>query len=128
MPTDEERREVAARLREQLRYMRKNNCYAEDADVVECGNSAYRNIAWSVEPYGNFEKGNYVHIVERLADLIESQERTCHDLRRGSSFFLCSECGAFLEDGAVTNASHFIPPRYCPNCGARIVEASDDEA
>jgi hypothetical protein len=70
-PTSDERREVAARLRRQLRYMRENNCYEEDLNVVDCGNSAYRNIAGSVEPYGNFEKGNYVHIVERLADLID---------------------------------------------------------
>ena len=67
----DERREVAARLREQVRYMRENNCYEEDLNAVDCGNSAYRSIAWSVEPYGNFEKGNYVHILERLADLID---------------------------------------------------------
>ena len=71
--TSDERREVAKRLREQLRYMREDNCYEEDLNVVDCGNSAYRNIAGSVEPYGNFEKGNYVHIVERLADLIDPE-------------------------------------------------------
>ena len=68
-----ERREVAKRLREQVGYMRENNCYEEDLNVVDCGNSAYRSIAWSVEPYGNFEKGNYVHIVERLAELIDPE-------------------------------------------------------
>lgn len=76
VPTSDERREVAARLREQLRYMREDKRYEEDLNVVECGNSAYRNIAGSVEPYGNFGKGNYVHIVERLADLIEPPEIT----------------------------------------------------
>ena len=29
----------------------------------------------------------------------------------------CKECGAFF---AVLDASHDIPPRYCPNCGRRI--------
>ena len=57
-PTSNERREVAKRLRKQLMYMRKNNSYDEDVNVVDCGNSAYRNIAGSVEPYGNLEKGN----------------------------------------------------------------------
>jgi len=54
--TNEKRREVAENLREQLRYMRKNNSYDEDVNVVDCGNSAYRNIAGSVEPYGNLTK------------------------------------------------------------------------
>ena len=64
-PTSDERREVVARLREQVRYMRENNCYEEDLNMVDCGNSAY------LEPCGNFERGNYVPIVERLADLID---------------------------------------------------------
>ena len=29
----------------------------------------------------------------------------------------CKECGAFF---AVLDASHDIPPRYCPNCGRKI--------
>lgn len=70
-PTSDERREVVERLREQVRYMRVNNCYEEDLNIVDCGNSAHRNIAGSVEPCGNFERGNYVPIVERLADLID---------------------------------------------------------
>lgn len=123
MATNGERREVAARLREQLRYMREDNCYEEDLNVVNCGNSAYRNIAWSVEPYGNFEKGNYVHIVERLADLIDLP--TCHDARERGSYFLCSRCGAFTADGAVTDATSSIQPSYCPNRGAKVVD--DDE-
>ena len=121
MISDEERREVADKLREQLSYMRKSAGYEEDADMVECGNSAYRNIAWSVEPYGNAEKGNYVHIVERLADLIEPQERTCTNESASSKYFTCSECGAELMQitpGWVALVNGRV--NYCPNCGARI--------
>lgn len=54
MISDEERREVATRLRNQLKYMRENGeYYKNDLDLVECGNSAYRNIAASVEKRGN---------------------------------------------------------------------------
>ena len=117
-PTSDERREVAERLREQLRYMRENNCYEEDLNVVDCGNSAYRNIAWSVEPHGNFEKGNYVHIVERLADLMDP---TCEmddagdvpaSVKDNLNTFFCSECGAPIYND--------MTPSYCPYCGCRV--------
>lgn len=113
-PTSDERREVAENLREQLRYMRKNNCYDEDVNVVDCGNSAYRNIAGSVEPYGNFERGNYVHIVERLADLIDP---TCHLGPAHFGGFGCDRCFTWFPD-MKKRTSH------CPECGARVV---DDE-
>ena len=111
--TSDERREVAENLREQLMYMRKNNRYDGDVNVVECGNSAYRNIAGSVEPYGNFEKGNYVHILERLADLIDP---TCHKVIPSEieGYVFCSKCGAEIGEHGV--------PNYCPNCGARVVD------
>jgi len=120
--TSEERREVAENLREQLMYMRKNNSYDEDVNVVDCGNSAYRNIAGSVEPYGNFEKGNYVHILERLADLIDP---TCHmtdsmwDDGECTWGCICSACGARIEHEYASDID------YCPRCGARVVD--DDE-
>lgn len=45
--SDKERREVATRLRNQLTYMRENGeYYKNDLDVVECGNSAYRNFSF----------------------------------------------------------------------------------
>lgn len=72
--SDEERRRVAKNLREIIWYMRKNkDFYQIDADAIRCGNLTYRNIAGSVEEVGNLIKGNYVHIVELLADLIEPQ-------------------------------------------------------
>ena len=130
MSTSDERREVAERLREQLRHMRENNCYDEDLNVVDCGNSAYRNIAGSVELYGNFEKGNYVHIVELLADLIDPTCEVKSGPRRtrldDGTYMWASElsCGHTWYDftGFPTPPG---PPAYCHECGARVV--SDDD-
>lgn len=114
-PTSEERREVAARLRRQLKYMRENDSYREDVDILGCGNTAYRNIAWAVDENSNWEKGLYVHIVERLADLIDP---TCHvDVNKHGRAY-CTNCGC--DDWCLADGSHF-----CPNCGARVV--SDGE-
>lgn len=123
---DDRRHEVAENLRRQLIFMRKNDYYEKDVDVVKCGNSAYRNIAWSVEWGGNFEKGNYVHIVERLAELIDRQ--TCHNVSVRDDVFKCSECGAEFEPVAVNGNEYedvfYIPlnPLYCPNCGAEVIK------
>lgn len=131
------RREVAARLRRQLKYMRENDSYREDVDILGCGNTAYRNIAWAVEPYGNEEKGNYVHICETLADLIEPQERTCNDMSDDESVFECSRCGCAVSLYTaeadvfenVTYGTTLTMPNgrggelsFCPHCGARITE------
>lgn len=111
------RRRVAENLRKQLIVMRKNDSYEKDVDVAECGNTTYRNIAWAVEPYGNLKKGNYVHIVELLVDLIDRP--TCRDIggEEGTNGehhdFFCLSCGS---------AADLTEPNYCPNCGAEVVE------
>lgn len=120
MISNEERREVAERLRNDLRYMRKSKMFEDDLDALGCGNRAYRNIAASVEQYGNDTKSNYVHIVERLADLIEPT--TC-TVRMGVTGHIgvCMRCGAMVEmSTAVFDAIEALPTRYCPNCGARV--------
>lgn len=124
MTSDERRREVAAKLRDNLGYMRDNEKWYEcDLDSEKCGNMAYRCIAASVEESGNFVNGNYIHIVETLADLID---RTCEmtecSIDHGSRSWgmRCSRCGTEFE--------HERPAygwRYCPNCGARVVRAND---
>lgn len=120
--TNEERREVAENLRKQLMAMREDDRYKKDVDVVECGNTAYRNIAWSVELYGNLEKGNYINIVERLADLIDRP--TCEldhidtdPAQDGYPLRLheCSNCRRLCYE-------IYGEFEYCPHCGAEVVE------
>lgn len=108
MPTDDERREVAARLREfeQLRAAFKDSSICAFSDALGVG-------------YMDWE-----HICARLADLIEQEERTCRmtvlENARGNPkhflMYVCSEChGAVVHD-------KYDPIYYCPNCGAKVVE------
>lgn len=98
MPTDDERREVAARLREP--YPRFTNL---------------------VDAFGLTAPVPIHELRYHLADLIEPEERTCRD--DGTGAFRCTRCGAFARRDAVMDCTGQIPLRYCPNCGARVVDA-----
>jgi hypothetical protein len=110
MPTNDERREVAARLRE----IDVNNWCIGDfvvSDLEEaCG-------------CGHLQPFAHMDINERLAELIEPEpERTCRVLKFSGAlcclpFFKCSECGAFHY--SQTNGAVW---KYCPECGAKVVE------
>lgn len=113
MISDDERRNVAARMRNQLTYMRENGeYYKNDLDLVECGNSAYRNIADSVEKNGNDYEGNYIHIVERLADLIDRPVYRPVIPNAMEGYVFCPQCGAEIGEYGV--------PKYCHSCGVAI--------
>lgn len=125
MPTNEERREVARKLRETsdaIRYWLDTNLYWYV--VMEC-------------VYGDVEIHDDNELLYRLADLIEPEpERTCnvifrsHELSQTQTALVksCSGCG--FEFGTeikntfpfeVTINSIYIP-NYCPNCGAKVIE------
>ncbi|WP_270243198.1 hypothetical protein [Collinsella tanakaei] len=103
--TNDERREVAARLRDfdRLRPVFTESNVCAFSDALGAG-------------YLDWEQ-----ICARLADLIEPEpERTCHmrdthwDDGQCTWGCICSECGARHEHeyGRWLN--------YCPNCGARV--------
>lgn len=129
MISDEERREVAARLRRVVGYMRERSAWYEKEDDVEaCGNTAYRNIADSVTPNSNFGI-YYIDVVNRIADLIDP---TCRNtLPDNWGTFECSECGTQWSVCPVyigpdgTSEHDAVQPRFCPNCGARVIGGSD---
>lgn len=108
---------MAARMRNQLTYMRENGeYYKNDLDLVECGNSAYRNIAESVEKYSNNFVGYYIPIVERLADLIDRPTTTRHGkfkTKYGRETPCCAVCGYSIGD---------MRWNHCPKCGAVIID------
>lgn len=124
---DKERRNVAARMRNQLTYMRENGeYYKNDLDIVECGNSAYRNIADSVEKYSNIFVGYYIPIVERLADLIDRPTCTIvhswQEITPGlDELDLSDMCGFELSCGH--EVCGYEEPKYCSKCGAVVLNA-----
>lgn len=112
MISDDERREVAARLR---------------TTKAECDERGY---PWMVEDlmqalgFGTYEDGDE-GILDRLADLIDCQ--TCHVTSRDGDDEndVCKSCSV-CDFG--WHKSRFDPPyRHCPNCGAVVVENGEDD-
>lgn len=110
MPTDDDRREVAARLRDMA-------CRA--------------NPSWPALMEALGTPGRAVTVMY-LADLIEPQERTC---RSGVKTIGQVFPDGFDFDGEYTtvyifplSCGHEVRsltnriPRFCPNCGARVVQ------
>ena len=51
------------------------------------------------------------------------KESTCELEPQKSGKRRCKRCGAFVSVDAVWDCSDVVHARYCPNCGARVVEA-----
>lgn len=83
--------------------------------------------------------GDEIRAIERLAELEDEIEqgklkevKTCENVSEMHPVdgFTCSECGISLEDyvekevdeenGDITYSEYIL--RYCPNCGAKVVE------
>lgn len=105
MPTNDERRDVAVKLRDMA--CRTNPSWPA---LMEALGTPGRSVT-----------------VQYLADLIEPEERTCHAVRVDVPFdrdafpdvvemhqIKCSECGSLLE----------LDWRYCPQCGSGVVYES----
>ena len=106
--TNEERREVAARLRgldEATATLSPEYSRQEyDAMVLR----AIRAVVG---------EGDIFHL---LADLIDRP--TCKKEEHDEYYWRCTRCGGFICWDAVTDCCGVIPTRYCPNCGAEVVE------
>ena len=108
MPTNDERREVA----ENLRNMCICGCRYKEEFYDLLVETVMR--AWDFHEFSD--------VADRLADLIEPEERTCH--MRDTSWddgqctwgCICSECGAKHEH----ERSGWM--NFCPNCGARVIQ------
>lgn len=99
MPTDEERREVA----ENLRNMCICGCRYKEEFYDLLVETVMR--AWDFHEFSD--------VADRLADLMEPEERTCRMVDNGVEL-CCSEC-----DG---RHSYDDEPDYCNRCGARVME------
>ena len=123
MISDSERREVASALRgspndsriPKTRYGFEGMTYHEAA-------FRFWNMCRRVRDVSNVDIAYSTTSV--LADLIDRQ--TCE--MKGdpwAKYGRCSHCGAFVRRDAVTNCIGVISARYCPNCGAMVVDADD---
>lgn len=104
MVTNDERREIAARLRKQADKLGPNMDAHEFANYTADVLDVDENMMW----YG---------MELRLADLIEPEpERTCRDTSPMSYKFTCSECHSSYRFGS----EHKV--WYCPYCGAKVMD------
>ncbi len=102
-PSRQERSEIAARLRNRRREMESEK---PPADPIFAAFVYLTNVMGAVRVGGG---GN---LFNRLADLIEPEERTCRMIDNGVEL-CCSEC-----DG---RHSYDDEPDYCMRCGAKVV-------
>lgn len=134
MPSNDERREVAARLRKCIIFAKECDQHNEGEMIRENGNVMFRDIAEAVGgDYANFID-SYEETLTKLADLIEPDERTCQmELCDTGEWFtpecreeylFCSNCkfvGYYVQ--VNEDADYWCAkPNYCPNCGARVKE------
>lgn len=117
-PTSEERREVAARLREDLPVARN----VQEGYVAIMQTIGVRPCLLMVEGQSGdrFDVAAYEEGAARLADLIDP---TCHVVNSGEwrgrpIGSACSECHAPLYPS--TTWTHGM--RYCSQCGHRVVD------
>ena len=108
MPTKEERREIAARLRETA------------GQIVFTGEGVEDCI---FDNWWSYSAADGAKSYMRLADLIEPEERTCrltYDTVHDD--MVCSSCGAWLDMVAYSELETSGQMRYCPVCGAKVVD------
>lgn len=103
--TSEERREVAARLRQFLSEPWNERSWYHDS-LQNVGSLVGTSVG--------------ENILARLADLIDRP--TCKNLAtKPADELLCSECGEHVDIAYMESADDYHA-RYCPNCGAEVVE------
>lgn len=108
MTSDNERREVAQKLRDIKRVDLGNGLVCLSCDLGEV-----LGFDWA-DDYHIFEFS-----VDLLADLIDRP--TCKKEEHDEYYWRCTRCGGFICWDAVTDCCGVIPTRYCPNCGAEVV-------
>lgn len=110
MISDDERREVVARLREWLAIPWYERPWSRDA---------MQSLGKMVGAVPGED------IVERIADLIDRP--TCRNVSGYQDVFECSECRCRVELITEVCNEHGEPfsvpliPSWCPNCGAEVV-------
>lgn len=108
MPTNDERREVAARLRVLAQASSRSGddkVYATICRIL---------LGWRADMLDTVDAH---FVLALLADLMEPEERTCRIYDTDHEFkdsIRCSAC-------QMTFRRPWQPFKFCPNCGARVV-------
>ena len=143
--TDEERREVARKLRELPDdvYLVEKAWHDEGIETCCHDQTDYYQIhdaVLDILPADYMHPCDYAELHDRLADLIDrptcgnvsefgSHTVTVSNFADDRSFdFVCSRCGIHLDGDEMDSspltdekfAHHAL--RYCPNCGAEVVK------
>lgn len=111
-PTSEERREVAAMIREDASCSENSPRF-----VVE----SYLGIEY--DGTDALEESYKSESLLHLADLIDPKCRAVHQGTSMDDELVCSECGASL--GVEADGERMFVPNFCSCCGSRVV--SDDD-
>ena len=127
-PTSDERREVAARLRDEADGFRRleNELGQLTIDLGEV-TAVFQDVAHFAGLDGTVRT---CVLLDRIADLIDP---TCEVMEvpdndefmvRVVSGFVCKRCGheAIVERNCDGSAE---PPRFCPHCGARVTSGGE---
>lgn len=124
--SDDQRREVAARLRGLDAEITSRDTLERAVDkFVKAvrGDIPFSPIRYSVR--------NLCGLANMLADLIDRP--TCEDAGDGWTF-CCSACGCELDiddregEPTIWDGGSPVPaPSFCPNCGAMVVEKEDND-
>lgn len=85
------------------------------------------------EEHGGYQHGHFIDNYATEAEAIEAwntrKERTCHDTGE-CRWFCCSECGFGFNDMYANKEREFEIdvsfPKYCPNCGAKVIDTKGD--
>lgn len=118
LSSDDERREVAARLRECAQDVNGTRDFAMYLSnwVGAEGVADDEGHQFSVAA----NRRTAERALKKLADLIDRPTCEMKGIPK-SSYRVCSRCGAFVRKDAVTDCTEVIPVRFCPNCDARVV-------
>lgn len=108
--SDEERREVAMSLRT-----------AKQSELWRLSDGELIDTVADAIGVDGMSRHYEATLFERLAALIDRP--TCHDtngVRVNNDCFACSECGS--EFNTWDDNGGWATVRYCPNCGAEVIE------
>ncbi len=122
MITDEERRQIACRLHEEAENWRD---FAKDDTLFDMCDATFVESVLSAFQLNDMD----MHVCEafdKLADFIDRPK--CRNVSGYKDIFECSECRCKVEivgeegnDYGDVFSTPFMP-RYCPSCGAGVVE------